>query len=147
MRCSCALNHAALAERSRLPSCAPPSFTWRGLENVGFVLLLALALLTLFAGYPLLDGFLRPAPSVGFAGAFGMGGVNASGQVPQSVTSRLTLVDPDTPQEAYTKWGVYDSTEPYDLVWSDEFEADGRSFYPGDDRAYAHLVLTESTCS
>lgn len=67
---------------------------------------------------------------------FNLGGVNGSGQVPQSVTSRLSLVDPDTPPEAYTKMGVQDPNEIYDLVWSDEFEVDGRSFYPGDDREF-----------
>ncbi len=41
------------------------------------------------------------------------------------------MVDPETPREAMTKTGNDGNT--YDLVFSDEFNTDGRSFYPGDD--------------
>jgi beta-glucanase (GH16 family) len=41
------------------------------------------------------------------------------------------IVDPATPEEALTRTG-YDG-EKYTLVFSDEFNTDGRSFYPGDD--------------
>lgn len=44
----------------------------------------------------------------------------------------FSLVDPDTPQEAWTKTSMEDGTE-MDLVFSDEFNLEGRSFYPGDD--------------
>jgi beta-glucanase (GH16 family) len=42
------------------------------------------------------------------------------------------LIDPDTPQEAYTKGSWFDKGE-FELVFSDEFNQEGRSFYPGDD--------------
>lgn len=42
-----------------------------------------------------------------------------------------TLIDPDTPSSALTRTG-FDS-EPYTLVFSDEFNTPGRTFYPGDD--------------
>lgn len=42
------------------------------------------------------------------------------------------LIDLDTPQEAYTKQSWTDNTE-MELVFSDEFNTDGRTFYPGDD--------------
>lgn len=42
-----------------------------------------------------------------------------------------TLIDPDTPSSALTRTG-YDN-EPYTLVFSDEFNTPGRTFYPGDD--------------
>jgi beta-glucan synthesis-associated protein KRE6 len=42
------------------------------------------------------------------------------------------LIDPDTPKEAYTSKSVEDGSD-YVLVFSDEFNTDGRSFYPGDD--------------
>jgi hypothetical protein len=42
------------------------------------------------------------------------------------------LIDQDTPKSAYTSKSVEDGGE-YTLVFSDEFNADGRSFYPGDD--------------
>ena len=41
------------------------------------------------------------------------------------------LIDPDTPEDAKTRTG-YDG-QPYELVFSDEFNIDGRTFYPGDD--------------
>jgi beta-glucanase (GH16 family) len=41
------------------------------------------------------------------------------------------LIDPDTPPGVRTKEG-YDG-ETWDLVFSDEFNKDGRTFYPGDD--------------
>ena len=42
------------------------------------------------------------------------------------------LIDLDTPKEVYTKSGYTDGSE-YVLVFSDEFNTDGRTFYPGDD--------------
>lgn len=41
------------------------------------------------------------------------------------------LVDPETPDSAKTRTG-FDGQE-YELVFSDEFNTDGRTFYPGDD--------------
>ena len=42
-----------------------------------------------------------------------------------------SLIDTDTPKDALTRIG-YDN-EDYELVFSDEFSVDGRTFYPGDD--------------
>jgi beta-glucanase (GH16 family) len=42
------------------------------------------------------------------------------------------LIDLDTPRSAYTRAGYYDG-KTYNLVFSDEFNTEGRSFYPGDD--------------
>lgn len=42
------------------------------------------------------------------------------------------LVDLDTPKSAYTKTSYMDGTE-LQLIFSDEFNQDGRTFYPGDD--------------
>jgi len=46
----------------------------------------------------------------------------------------FSLIDPDTPQEAYThaSW-ANPSGKPLELVFSDEFNIEGRTFYPGDD--------------
>jgi beta-glucanase (GH16 family) len=41
------------------------------------------------------------------------------------------LIDPDTPRELYTRTG--NDGKRYDLVFSDEFNTDGRTFWPGDD--------------
>jgi hypothetical protein len=45
----------------------------------------------------------------------------------------FALIDPHTPKEAYTKKPYTGSGDDWVLVFSDEFEVDGRSFYPGDD--------------
>jgi hypothetical protein len=42
------------------------------------------------------------------------------------------LVDLDTPKEAFVKPSYRDGTD-WILVFSDEFNTDGRTFYPGDD--------------
>lgn len=42
------------------------------------------------------------------------------------------LIDRETPQDAYTKPSWADGSE-MQLVFSDEFNTDGRTFYPGDD--------------
>jgi beta-glucan synthesis-associated protein KRE6 len=41
------------------------------------------------------------------------------------------MIDPHTPDSAKTRTGF--DGEDYELVFSDEFEMDGRTFYPGDD--------------
>jgi len=64
-------------------------------------------------------------------GGFNLGGINATGQVPL-FPNNFALIDKDTPAEAYSKTG-YTSQEEFVLVFSDEFNADGRTFYPGDD--------------
>ena len=47
--------------------------------------------------------------------------------------SSFSLIDPDTPQSAYTKPGIRNPSEELQLVFSDEFNVEGRTFYPGDD--------------
>ena len=42
------------------------------------------------------------------------------------------LIDMDTPQDVYKIKSLEDGTE-LTLVFSDEFEQEGRTFYPGDD--------------
>ncbi|KAG8807456.1 hypothetical protein FRC18_005555, partial [Serendipita sp. 400] len=103
-------------------------FTARGLANVGCLAILAVGLTALFAGYPLIDYFTRPKSTT--LGGYNIGGINATGQV---MESSFALIDPDTPQSAYTKQGIQDSGVELQLVFSDEFNKDGRTFYPGDD--------------
>lgn len=60
-------------------------------------------------------------------GAHGIGGTNASGQVPE-ITGHFGLIDPDTPSSALS----YTSTKgtKFNLIFSDEFNLDNRTFYP-----------------
>ncbi|GAA5823315.1 hypothetical protein JCM11251_007563 [Rhodosporidiobolus azoricus] len=104
-----------------------------GLSFTGFLNLLALfcitaALVILFAGYPLLDYAQRATAKT--YGAYGLGGTNSTGQVPE-IPGLPTMIDKATPKEALTKTG-YDGKK-YVLQFSDEFEVEGRTFWPGDD--------------
>ncbi|KAJ7686092.1 beta-glucan synthesis-associated [Mycena rosella] len=96
------------------------SFPWRGLANVGVLIVMILAILALFISYPtarqpLIDSNVR---------------VNSTGQAPV-LPNLPALVDLATPSDALTRKGF--DGESYSLVFSDEFEEDGRTFYPGDD--------------
>lgn len=84
----------------------------------------------LHLGYPILSHFLAP-PKQTTQGGFNLGGTNATGQVAAFPTN-FELVDLDTPQDVYTKKS-YETGEEMVLVFSDEFETDGRTFFPGDD--------------
>ena len=81
------------------------------------------------AGYPLVVHFAQMEPTT--LGGYNLGGINASGQVPD-MYGNFGLIDRDTPPEAYIHKSIEDGSD-WDLVFSDEFNLDGRSFYPGDD--------------
>ena len=66
-----------------------------------------------------------------FAGGFNQGGTNATGQV-ADMPGNFGLIDRDTPESVRTKID-YVSGKQWQLVFSDEFNNDGRTFYPGDD--------------
>lgn len=100
----------------------------RGWANVGTLVILIVGLLTLFTAYPIILFFTKPKLPIQ---GFNLGGANGSGQVPILAALRGPI-DPDTPSEARTKTGLFDNKE-YQLVFSDEFNQDGRTFYPGDD--------------
>ncbi|KII90597.1 glycoside hydrolase family 16 protein [Plicaturopsis crispa FD-325 SS-3] len=104
-------------------------FTYRGLTNLGCLLVLGAGLLTLFAGYPMITYFSKHKLST--LGGFNLGGINGSGQVP-SMPGNWGLIDTDTPDDAKTITSPTEGTE-LQLVFSDEFNVDGRTFYPGDD--------------
>lgn len=100
----------------------------RGWINVSALLILVSGLIVLFAGYPIITFYARTPQSN--LGASNMGGTNSSGQV-TSFDNVPSLIDADTPQSAYTRTGTDGRT--YNLVFSDEFNTDGRTFWPGDD--------------
>lgn len=62
-------------------------------------------------------------------GGSNLGGINATGQI---MEGRFSLIDKDTPQDVYIKPSPY-SGRQLQLVFSDEFNVDGRTFWPGDD--------------
>ncbi|PSS37591.1 hypothetical protein PHLCEN_2v607 [Hermanssonia centrifuga] len=104
-------------------------FTARGVSNLGCLVILFSGMAMLFAGYPILSHFLKKPQTT--SGGFNLGGTNATGQVP-SMVGNWGLVDLETPKEVYTK-ADYVTGAQWELVFSDEFNTDGRTFYPGDD--------------
>jgi hypothetical protein len=105
--------------------------SWRGWANALMLAFLGLAVVMLFAGYPILSYYVGNNNSSG-AGTSGynLGGINSTGQYP-SISGLPTLIDTDTPSSAYTRTG-FDGNS-WTLVFSDEFNKDGRTFYDGDD--------------
>lgn len=85
-------------------------------------------MLSYSAGYPIITYFTKSTQSD--LGGFNVGGINASGQVPS--IGNWGLIDVDTPSSAYTSTSYGDGSE-WQLIFSDEFNTDGRTFYPGDD--------------
>jgi len=104
----------------------PFSFSTRALYNIGCLVVLSLAIFSLFIGYPVLTFVKGTFLSTLVTGV----NVNATGQVPS--IGNFGLIDQDTPADAYTITSLHSGQE-MKLVFSDEFNMDGRSFYPGDD--------------
>ena len=121
-------------------------FNSRAFFNVGLLVLTVIGLLTLLlvffrvsflfihviynkrsAGYPLYSYYDKKKP-INHSGQFAR--YNSTGQIPWTVPQR-GLIDPDTPPEAHTRIGT--DGHVYHLVFSDEFNLDGRTFWPGDD--------------
>jgi beta-glucanase (GH16 family) len=116
-------------DTAEAPRSTSGPITRRGFTNLGCLFLLLLCLLGLFVGYPVTHYFTKHNQSN--LGGFNLGGINATGQVPL-MAGNFALIDRDTPQDAYTKASWQDQGE-MELVFSDEFNMDGRTFYPGDD--------------
>lgn len=102
-------------------------FSARGWMNASALVLLVLGILVLFVGYPIIT-FENDPKSTG--PGFNLGGINSTGQVP-NMPNMPTLIDLDTPDSVKTRTGT--DGKQYNLVFSDEFEKDNRTFYPGDD--------------
>lgn len=110
-------------------------FSGRGWFNMSAVLLLCFGLIALFAGYPIITWAGRyQGTHVGY----NLGGINASGQVPV-LQGLPSLIDRDTPSSVYTRTGF--DGKKYKLVFSDEFNRDGRTFWPGDDAFWEAVDL------
>ncbi|KAJ9101837.1 hypothetical protein QFC21_003177 [Naganishia friedmannii] len=106
-------------------------FSLRGWLNGVTIFVLLAGLIMLFAGFPIIVHYRDDNKDEGSAtSGFNLGGINSTGQVPQ-LGNFPSLIDPDTPQDAYTRKG-FDGAD-WTLAFSDEFNMDGRTFFPGDD--------------
>ncbi|KAG8956785.1 hypothetical protein FRC04_000263 [Tulasnella sp. 424] len=106
-------------------------FTRRGLANVGCIAFTVLMFLAVFGVYPIINRIYF-TPLATTLGGLNLGGINETGQVPV-MAGNFALIDKDTPQSAYTKSSFQADGTDLQLVFSDEFNVDGRTFYPGDD--------------
>jgi beta-glucanase (GH16 family) len=95
--------------------------------NIGCLFILLLGVLCLFAGYPIISYYTGNSLKTG--GAYNLGGINGTGQVPL-ISNFPTLIDADTPDSAKTRTG-FDGNDDWELVFSDEFNKDGRTFFDG----------------
>ncbi|GAA5974160.1 hypothetical protein JCM11641_003473 [Rhodosporidiobolus odoratus] len=107
------------------------------LINTAALCIVIIVLIGLFAGWPIyryaIDGGWGTLPQNYIA--------NSTGQMPR-IPNLPSLIDPDTPQEVYSRTGF--DGQKYELVFSDEFNTDGRTFWPGDD-PYWEAVDLHST--
>jgi beta-glucanase (GH16 family) len=83
--------------------------------------LLLIGLITVFLGYPFISHYTQTTLST--HGAYNLGGINSTGRIPL-IANLPSLIDRDTPSSAYTRTGF--DGETYNLVFSDEFNMDGR---------------------
>ncbi|KAG7451919.1 SKN1-domain-containing protein [Guyanagaster necrorhizus] len=88
-----------------------PLFSSRGWENVNALEITLVGLIALFLGFPIVSHYTRTVNTVP---GYNLGEINSTGQVP------------DLP-------GFPKLIDQYNLVFSDEFNTDGRTFYSGDD--------------
>ncbi|RAH41939.1 SKN1/KRE6 family beta-glucan synthesis-associated protein [Aspergillus brunneoviolaceus CBS 621.78] len=109
----------------------------RGIANVGGLILITIGFLVLFIGYPVMsavESFRKPSrPSCHETDPLCLD----VGQQPMLANIRTGLIDPETPKSAMSKTTA-DGKE-WQLVFSDEFNTPGRTFYDDDD-AYFQAV-------
>ncbi|KAF8902636.1 beta-glucan synthesis-associated protein [Mucidula mucida] len=122
--------HTPSQEKSREKEYDGHAVSMRGLSNLGCLALLCIGILALFVGYPVISFYTRIPLSN--QGGFNLGGLNASGQIPD-IAGNWGLIDEETPKAAYNIKSWEDDSKTMRLVFSDEFNTDGRSFYPGED--------------
>lgn len=107
----------------------------RGFANVLVLTGLVIGLVCLFTLYPIVTFFRNNSRNLAIDNNVQ---VNATGQIPTFPNLRA-VIDQDTPDEVKTRRGF--DGETYDLVFSDEFNVDGRTFYPGDDPYFEAVDL------
>ncbi|KIY45768.1 glycoside hydrolase family 16 protein [Fistulina hepatica ATCC 64428] len=120
--------------RDRRSDVAGTLFTIRGFMNLGCLCLLCASLLTLFAGYPIIS-YVNKKTSRHTSIIF-----HDNSKLPD-IPGKWNLVDDDTPDEVRTRFGYNDDSHEYHVVFSDEFNQGGRTFWPGDDPYWEALDL------
>jgi beta-glucan synthesis-associated protein KRE6 len=99
----------------------------RSVSNIGVLILLVGCLLGLFIALPVVTYVQNSSHSIFVDETSGGNTINT----PQGALHVSSIVDPDTPNSAKSRVGFDGQT--YNLVFSDEFNLDNRTFNPGDD--------------
>ncbi|KAK0544673.1 beta-glucan synthesis-associated protein [Tilletia horrida] len=112
-----------------------------GLLNILTLVLLTCGLLALFAGFPIFNHFITRDQN-----AAAISRTNGTSQVPD--LDIMTIIDKETPPEAMTwtssgweQTTLKPSGTQYQLVFSDEFNTEGRTFWEGDDPYWTAVDL------
>nr|GAT57878.1 predicted protein [Mycena chlorophos] len=103
-------------------------FTRRGFWNIGCLVLMAVIIIGVFLGYPVASHFTSKSSQSALAS-----GTSSSSAKDLPNITNWNIIDVATPADAYTIPSFNDPSKTLSLVFSDEFEVEGRSFYPGDD--------------
>ncbi|KZV63644.1 glycoside hydrolase family 16 protein [Peniophora sp. CONT] len=112
-------------------------FTFRGIANLGCLAIVAFAIIGLFGAYPIASHFTRKAQTTNKQVSLGLAVTRSR----PSRTRTSGMIDPDTPDSAKTIPSNNDTSKTLQLIWSDEFNIDGRTFYPGDDPYFEALDI------
>ncbi|RDW82075.1 putative glucan synthase subunit KRE6 [Coleophoma cylindrospora] len=110
----------------------------RGMVNLGALTIMTIGLLFLFIGYPVLTFVERVIPTSDSAVCAATSDC-LSANVALLSNVRQGLIDPDTPSSVKTRTSA--DGKALNLVFSDEFNTDGRTFYDGDDPFFQGVDL------
>ncbi|KAK3834141.1 MAG: beta-glucan synthesis-associated, partial [Linnemannia gamsii] len=116
----------------------------RGLVNISSMLLILCGLILLILGYPIAQHQQHQHGGVAGSGLLGLLSKTSASTVQKASSPRTAamMVDPDTPEEK--KMTVAKDGQPWDLVFSDEFNQDGRGFGLGQDPHWEAVDLAPS---
>lgn len=103
----------------------------RGLINLGGLICIALGVILLFIGYPVIV-LVRKAINPHYGDTCTGWQCLQVNKIPTLKNFRSGLIDPDTPASAMSKKSSMTGTT-WGLVFSDEFNTPNRTFYPQDD--------------
>lgn len=121
-------------------------FNLRGACNIFVMVTILLLLITLFVAYPVISYYDRNSRTSLFVGTDnGSTSGNDDSETPNSDNPRSSedLVDPDTPDDVKQWTSPVDGTR-YSLVFSDEFDLEGRQFQDGQDPFWEAVDLHDA---
>nr|AAQ72769.1 beta-1,6-glucan synthetase [Pneumocystis carinii] len=108
-------------------------FTKRGILNMGSLVILTFGIISFFMGYPILLYTKKIYEDIHRC-------PDCTKTLPIDLLNATRgLIDPDTPEEFYELKNK--DGKIYKLVFSDEFNKNGRTFYPGDDQFWEAVDL------